>query len=102
MLSQPGQYACEERVKVEGPKGSFPAVSILGPTRSETQLEVSYADARTLGIPGVLRMSGDIAGTPGFKVTGPCGSVELKEGRHRRQAAPAHLPGGCRQVRHRG
>lgn len=80
MLSQPGQYACEERVKVEGPKGCFPAVSILGPTRPETQLEISYADARTMGIPGVLRMSGDIAGTPGFTVTGPCGSVEMKEG----------------------
>lgn len=79
-LSQPGQYACEERVGVRGPKGEFPSVIILGPTRPETQLEISLTDARVMGIPGVVRMSGDIAGTPGFTITGPKGSLELKEG----------------------
>ena len=31
MLSQPGQYASNERVRVVGTKSEFPAVSILGP-----------------------------------------------------------------------
>lgn len=79
-LSQPGQYACQERVTVTGPKGSFEHVIVLGPFRSATQVEISVTDARKLGIPGVIRQSGDIAGTPGCILTGPCGQIELKEG----------------------
>lgn len=79
-LSQPGQYACQERLTVIGPKGSFEHVIVLGPYRSATQVEISVTDARKLGIPGVIRQSGDIAGTPGCILTGPCGQVELKKG----------------------
>ena len=79
-LSQPGQYACQERLTVTGPKGNFEHVIVLGPYRSATQVEISVTDARKLGIPGVIRQSGDIAGTPGCILTGPCGQVELKEG----------------------
>ena len=46
-LSQPGQYACEERIAVIGPKGQFPGVSILGPVRPATQVEISASDARS-------------------------------------------------------
>lgn len=79
-LSQPGQYACEERVDVVGPKNTIKGVSILGPTRPATQLEVSLTDARTLGVKAPVRESGDVAGSPGIKLVGPCGEVELKEG----------------------
>ncbi|MBC8545914.1 phosphate propanoyltransferase [Clostridiaceae bacterium NSJ-31] len=79
-LSQPGQFACEERVDVVGPKKTIPRVSILGPTRSATQIEVSFTDARTLGLNPPVRESGNIAGSAGCKLVGPCGEVELSEG----------------------
>lgn len=79
-LSQPGQFACEERVKLVGPKKEIANVSILGPARSASQVEVSFTDARTLGITAPVRESGDIAGTPGVKVIGPEGEIDLTEG----------------------
>ena len=79
-LSQPGQFACEEKVKLVGPKGEL-NVSILGPTRKDDQVELSYTDARTLGLKGVpVRESGDVAGTPGIKLVGPCGEKEISQG----------------------
>ena len=79
-LSQPGQFACEERVKIIGPKGEMPGVSILGPERPATQLEISLSDARKLGIAAPIRESGDVAGSGAFKVVGPCGEVDCAEG----------------------
>ena len=79
-LSQPGQYACEERVTVVGPKKAIERVGILGPVRPASQVEVSFTDARTLGISAPVRESGDIAGTPGCKLVGPCGEVEIANG----------------------
>lgn len=79
-LSQPGQFACEERVQVIGAKGSFPAVSILGPVRPETQIELSASDARSIGVVAPCRESGDIAGSGACKLVGPKGEVELSEG----------------------
>ena len=79
MLSQPGQFAAEEKVEVVGPKGSL-KMSVLGPVRKATQVEVSLTDARTLGIKALIRESGDIAGTNGCKLIGPCGEVEISEG----------------------
>ena len=79
-LSQPGQYACQERLTVVGPKGSFENVIVLGPCRSKTQVEVSVTDNRKLGIPSVIRQSGDISNTPGCTLIGPCGTVDLTEG----------------------
>lgn len=79
-LSQPGQFACEERVQVIGTKGSFPAVSILGPERPENQVEISASDARSIGVAAPVRESGDIAGSGACKLVGPKGEVELKEG----------------------
>ena len=79
-MSQPGQFACEERVNVVGPKGELKNVSILGPVRPATQIEVSATDARALGVTAFIRESGDIAGTAGCKLVGPCGEVELSEG----------------------
>ena len=80
MLSQPGQYACEERVRVVGAKSEFPAVSILGPVRPDTQVEISLTDARSIGVDAPVRESGDIAGSGACKLVGPAGEVELKEG----------------------
>ena len=80
MLSQPGQYACEERVRVVGTKGEFPAVSILGPVRPATQVELSLTDARSIGVAAPVRESGDIAGSGACKLVGPAGEVELTEG----------------------
>lgn len=79
-LSQPGQFACEERVQVIGEKSSFPAVSILGPVRPDCQVEISASDARAIGVKAPVRESGDIAGSGACKLVGPKGEVELKEG----------------------
>ena len=78
-LSQPGQFACEEKVTVVGPKGSLKA-SILGPCRPADQVELSLTDARTIGVVAPIRESGDVAGTGACKLVGPCGEVELTEG----------------------
>ena len=79
-LSQPGQFACEEKVTVIGPRGSIKA-SILGPTRPANQVELSFTDARTIGVANVpVRESGDVAGSGACVIEGPCGSVEVKEG----------------------
>ena len=79
-LSQPGQFACEEKVTVIGPKGSLKA-SILGPERSADQVELSLTDARTIGLAGVpVRESGDVANSVGCIIEGPCGRVEIKDG----------------------
>lgn len=80
MLSQPGQFACEERVTVVGPKREIKGVSILGPVRPATQVELSLTDARSIGLSAPIRESGDVAGTPGCKLVGPCGEVEIAEG----------------------
>ena len=79
-LSQPGQFACEERVTVVGPKKELAGVSILGPCRPATQVEISLTDARSIGVKAPIRESGDIAETGACKLVGPCGEVELSEG----------------------
>ena len=78
-LSQPGQFACEEKVTVVGPKGSLKA-SILGPVRPDTQVELSLTDARTIGVNAPIRESGDVKGSGACKLVGPAGEVELEEG----------------------
>ena len=78
-LSQPGQFACEEKVTVVGPRGEM-KMSILGPVRKATQVEISLTDARSLGLTPPVRESGDIAGSAPCKLVGPAGEVELKEG----------------------
>ena len=79
-LSQPGQFACEERVAVVGAKGQFPAVSILGPTRPASQVEISRTDSFTLKVKPPVRESGDIKGSAPVTIVGPKGVVTLKEG----------------------
>lgn len=79
-LSQPGQYLAEERVTVIGPKGEFENVAVLGPERKEAQVEISLTDGRTLGIEPPVRLSGDVAGSPGAVLVGPRGRVELTQG----------------------
>ena len=79
-LSQPGQFACEERVTVVGPKKELAGVSILGPCRPDTQVELSATDARSIGVKAPIRESGDVAGSGACKLVGPCGEVELEQG----------------------
>mgnify|MGYP000942040985 FL=1 len=80
-LSQPGQFACDEKVDLVGPKRTIKGVRILGPARKESQVEISLSDAFTLGLKDVpVRDSGKLDGTPGIKLIGPCGEVELKKG----------------------
>lgn len=79
-LSQPGQYACDEKVDVVGPKGTIKGVRIIGPIRPNTQFELSVSDAFALGVKPIVRNSGDVEGTPGAKLIGPKGEVEIEEG----------------------
>ncbi len=79
-LSQPGQFACEERVTIVGPKKELANVSILGPVRSATQVELSATDARSIGIDAPIRESGDVAGSGACKIVGPKGEIEISEG----------------------
>lgn len=78
-LSQPGQFACEEKVTVVGPKSQLKA-SILGPTRPENQVELSLTDARAIGVTAPIRESGDVKGSGVCKLVGPAGEIELTEG----------------------
>ena len=80
MLSQPGQFASNERVTVVGPKRELANVSILGPCRGADQVELSLTDARSIGIVAPVRESGDVDGTPGCKLVGPAGEVEIAQG----------------------
>lgn len=79
-LSQPGQTACKETVTVVGPRGAIEKVRILGPARTQTQIEILEGDGFKLGISGKLRMSGSLEGTPGITIVGPKGSVQTREG----------------------
>ena len=79
-LSQPGQYLCEERLTVRGPKGDFANMAILGPFRRETQVELSLTATLKIGLPGIIRQSGDIADTPGCTLIGPLGELEIRRG----------------------
>ena len=101
-LSQPGQFLSQERVTLVGPKGSFSDVAVLGPERKEGQAEVSLTDCRHLGIAAPVRLSGEIKGSPGIRIQGPQGTVDLPEGLivakrhiHLTPEAAAHF-----QVRH--
>ncbi|MBO4832380.1 MAG: phosphate propanoyltransferase [Oscillospiraceae bacterium] len=78
-LSQPGQFATPHKVTIVGPKGQT-TMSILGPCRKADQVELSFTDARSLGLECPIRESGDLAGSPGCKIIGPCGEVDIKEG----------------------
>lgn len=78
-LSQPGQFACNEKVEVVGPKGSS-ILRILGPARNRTQVEVSITDGFGLGLKVPVRNSGDLDGSPGAKLIGPAGEVVLEDG----------------------
>ena len=79
-LSQPGQFAAEEKVRLIGPRGSIDRVRVLGPEREESQVEISRTEGYQLGINAPIRMSGDLEGTPGLTLEGEAGQVELKQG----------------------
>lgn len=79
-LTQPGQFACEERVSLLGPKGRIDRVRVLGPTRSAGQVEISRTEEFKLGIDAPIRMSGDLAGTPGIVLEGPVGRATIEQG----------------------
>ncbi len=79
-LSQPGQFATFDKVDIVGPKRTLSGVTILGPVRPQTQVELSLTDARSIGIVAPIRESGDLANSAPCKIVGPCGEVELTEG----------------------
>lgn len=79
-LSQPGQYLAAEKLAVIGPRGEFERVSILGPFRSKTQVEISVTDARKLGVPSVIRQSGDIEDSPGCILRAGENEIQISEG----------------------
>ncbi len=79
-LSQPGQYACNEKVTLVGPKSEIKGVRILGPTRKSTQVEVSKTDSYALGVKAPIRMSGDLADTPAITLKSQFGEVVLNDG----------------------
>lgn len=79
-LSQPGQFACKETVTICGPKGAIEKVRVLGPVRSDTQIEIVAGDGFKLGVKAPAKLSGDLEGTPGITVVGPKGSVQTAKG----------------------
>ena len=79
-LSQPGQFAARECVEVIGPKGTLKQVRILGPLRRETQVELAQTDCRTIGVKAPVRTSGHLDGTPGARLKGPYGEIEIPSG----------------------
>lgn len=79
-LSQPGQFAANEQVAVVGSKGQFDKVRILGPARPASQVEISRTDSFAIGVKAPVRESGKIDGTPGVKLVGPKGEIELEQG----------------------
>ena len=79
-LSQPGQFACNERVSIIGPKNKIQSVPILGPLRNQTQVEISLTDARKLGLNVLIRDSGNLAGTSGCTLVGPMGELNISDG----------------------
>ncbi len=79
-LSQPGQFACNERVTISGPKGAIKNVIILGPERKDTQVEVSLTDALALGIKPPIRLSGDVEDSPGVVIINGDRKVEINQG----------------------
>jgi len=79
-LSQPGQFACAEKVHLVGPKGRIANVRVLGPTRKETQVEIAMTEQFKVGIQPPIRESGDLAGTPGMTLEGPYGTSMIERG----------------------
>ena len=79
-LSQPGQFLSRERVSVQGPKGKFENVAVLGPARKAAQVEISLTDGRVLGIKAPVRLSGDTKNSPGCTLIGEKGSITVTEG----------------------
>ena len=79
-LSQPGQFACTERVDVVGAKKTLAGVTILGPVRPDTQVELSLTNARAIGVDAPIRESGDVAGSGSCRLVGPKGEIELTQG----------------------
>lgn len=79
-LSQPGQFAAAEKVAVAGPRGELANVRVLGPVRGKTQVELTFSEAKKLGVPGQVRMSGDVDGTPGCTLKGPAGQLAIPQG----------------------
>ena len=79
-LSQPGQFACEEQVNLIGPKGRVERVRVLGPTRNETQVEISMTEQFQLGIQPPIRASGNLENTPGITLEGTSGTVNIDKG----------------------
>ena len=79
-LSQPGQYLANERLTIQGPKGSFENVAVLGPERNAGQVEISLTDAKTLGVTPPVRLSGKVENSPGIVLRGSMGTVTLPQG----------------------
>jgi len=79
-LGQPGQYASEETVTLHGPKGELSRVRVLGPLRSESQMEISVTDGFALGVRPPIRESGKLEGTPGLTIIGPKGTIQKDSG----------------------
>lgn len=79
-LSQPGQFLANERLTLQGPKGEFQNVAVLGPERSQAQVEISLTDGRALGITPPVHLSGNVEGSPGATLIGPMGKVVLDRG----------------------
>ncbi len=79
-LSQPGQFLARERLTLRGPRGEFQKVAVLGPSRAETQVEISLTDGKVLGITPPVRPSGNTDGTPGITLLGPLGQLHLSQG----------------------
>ena len=74
-----GQYLSDKKVVIVGPKGEASA-SVLGPCRKESQVELSYTEARPLGLNPPIGDSGKLKGTGFCTLRGPAGTITLEQG----------------------
>ncbi len=79
-IKQPGFYAAEEMIDVQGPKGVVKKVRLVAPYRAHTQIELAVTDAMAIGIKPPVRESGDVKGSAGATLIGPAGKVDIQEG----------------------
>lgn len=79
-LSKGSRVIYKETVTVCGPDGDMEDVRVSDASENQSRVELISGDDLSLGIKAPLRLSSDTKCSPGLRIAGPSGSVELEEG----------------------